>query len=189
MANLLDLRSQRDDLKAQLANAEELCDGLRARITKLDADIAALEAFNPFEASSEQETSWQLYSDLMQLRSQLAQASGLGTLKVFDDLTLERIVRERPKTELALHQVQGMSAKRLKKYGDKIVSCILQRTDPGAPTPPRPYFLICPHCTELQVLAIMPTGYFLCKKCQKSKDPSLKKPTAPIKLPTQKDFD
>jgi len=130
-----------------------------------------------------------LRSALFDLRRRLARETGQRQYAIYDDTVLERIVRARPDTELALHRVSGMSAAKVARYGDKIIACMLRVLKPGEAPPGRPHFVKCPFCDTLQVLAQPPKSGFRCGKCLRSADPRAMRPALSVKLPNASDFD
>ena len=184
MLSLLELRKKRVELIASLETSEKRSSELRALIAETDALIRAIET----QAARSEDVETALFRQLTMLRHQLA-SGGDSPYSIFDDDTLLDIVRERPTTELALLKIRGISPRRLKKFGDKVVACVIRCTDPDRPPPPRPFFEKCSFCNELQVLANEPPEHFRCRKCLKSTDPRTKRPHLSVKLPKGTDFD
>ncbi len=129
MSKPADLKKRRDELSAELVRAERNVEDLRARIQTVDELLLA-----PFLEGEDSktprpaETERMLFNLLISLRRKLAR--GTGTYHVFNDETLREIVQKAPLDELALYKIRGISAERLRAYGDKIISCIIKVVDP-----------------------------------------------------------
>ena len=102
--------------------------------------VSRVELSSKPQSSTAAKDGWKIYAALSNLRRQLAREQKERLFGIFDDNVLERIVRAQPTSEIALHRVNGMSSTKVRRFGNRIVACILGVLMPGEPPPPRPTF-------------------------------------------------
>ncbi|MFZ8263748.1 HRDC domain-containing protein, partial [Staphylococcus aureus] len=69
-----------------------------------------------------------LYADLRVLRSRLAKDAKVPPYVIFHDRTLEEIAARRPASEAELHDITGLGASKIARYGGALLATVAAHT-------------------------------------------------------------
>ncbi|UKJ08367.1 DNA helicase RecQ [Solitalea lacus] len=76
-----------------------------------------------------------LFDTLRRLRREFAEQEDVPAYAIFSDATLERMVMEKPTTEIAFLAIQGVGQRKLEKYGRKFIELISRHQYKNTVTP------------------------------------------------------